>query len=322
MSDLKIHEERIFSKALEGNKPGDPAERSVTVVEYNAGEVSPVIIGLAGFYGTSFSFMNRSFTSIDFISTLEKMVSGKKVDSFIIVLPDTMTSFGGNQYVDSTAVGNYETFITRDLMGFIRNKYGKRNIGLFGKSSGGFGSYNLSIKNPGLFKGFIDVSGDSGFEYCYLRDFPQAIDVLGKTGVTGFLEKYRKSDFHTNQDLNVNGVIAMSAFYSPAPDEEMGIRLPFETSTGELREDVWRKWKKLDPIQNARDSISELKKKKIILQTGSRDEFSINIGMRGLSRILKDNGVDHHFTEYDAGHFGIDYFYEESLPELINGIRD
>lgn len=63
-----------------------------------------------------------------------------------------------------------------------------------------------------------------------------------------------------------------------------------------------------------------LKKMKIILQTGSRDEFSINIGMRGLSNILHDNGVDHQFMEYDAGHFGIDYFYEESLPELINGL--
>ncbi len=320
MGKLKISEESIISKALEGNVPGDPVERAITSIEYNAHEETPVIIGLAGFYGTSFSFLNRSFTSIDFKSTLEKIASTGKVDSFVIILPDTMTSFGGNQYMNSSAVGMYEDFITHDVVDFIKNKYGKRRIGLFGKSSGGFGSYNLSINNPELFRGFIDVSGDAGFEYCYMRDFPQAIDTLGKTGLTEFMKKFRTSDFHTNSDLNVNGVIAMSAFYSPDRSGEMGIELPFDMHTGELKEDVWKKWKKLDPLQNARSHIKDLKKMKIILQTGSRDEFSINIGMRGLSNILHDNGVDHQFMEYDAGHFGIDYFYEKSLPELINGL--
>ena len=320
MINLKITEDRIRSNALEGNYPGDPADRSITTIEYNADEETPVLIGLAGFYGTSFSFLNRSFTSIDFLSTLEKIASTGNVDSFAIVLPDTMTSFGGNQYINSSAVGMYEDFITRDVMDFIKNKYGRRKIGLFGKSSGGFGSYNLSINNPELFRGFIDVSGDAGFEYCYMRDFPQAIDTLSKTGITEFMKKFRSSDFHTNGDLNVNGVIAMSAFYSPDSGREMGIDLPFDTHTGELKDNVWKRWKKFDPLQNAKNHIQDLKKMKIILQTGSKDEFSINIGMRGLSNILHQNGVDHEFMEYDAGHFGIDYFYEKSLPELINGL--
>jgi esterase/lipase superfamily enzyme len=139
-------------------------------------------------------------------------------------------------------------------------------------------------------------------------------------GVAGFLKKFRSSDFHTNSDLNVNGVIAMSAFYSPDRKREMGIDLPFDTHTGELRDDVWRRWKKFDPLQNVKNHIQDLKRMKVILQTGSRDEFSINIGMRGLSNILNDSGVDHEFMEYDAGHFGIDYFYERSLPELIKGL--
>ena len=60
---------------------------------------------------------------------------------------------------------------------------------------------------------------------------------------------------------------------------------------------------------------------RITLQMAFCDELSINIWMRGLSNILRINHMAHHFIEHDAGHFGIDYSYEESLHDPTNGIR-
>ena len=60
---------------------------------------------------------------------------------------------------------------------------------------------------------------------------------------------------------------------------------------------------------------------RITLQMAFCDELSINIWMRGLSNILRINHVIHHFIEDDAGHFGIDHSYEESLHDPTNGIR-
>jgi len=89
----------------------------------------------------------------------------------MIAIPDSMTSLGGNQFINSEAVGNYEDFIIKDVVGWIKHDFGKRKIGIFGKSSCGFGAYNLTVKNPETFSGFVDVSGDSAFEYCYIKRF-------------------------------------------------------------------------------------------------------------------------------------------------------
>ena len=314
---LNISKERIHARSLDGNFLGDPSERDIIIVEHNSKDSTPVLIGLAGFYGTTQSFLNRSFTSQDFLGMLEKMAERDSINSFIIALPDTMTSLGGNQYLNSDAVGNYEDFIVRDVIGFLRERYGKRNLGIFGKSSGGFGSYTLSVRHPDLFQGFVDVSGDAGFEYSYLRDFPSAISALRERGLSGFLKYHREKESHTSSDLNANSAIAMAAFYSPNIAAERRIDLPFDIETGRIREKTWSRWLEFDPLRNIESYFDSLTDMKVILQTGKKDEFSINIGIEGMSRILSSNGVKHDFSEYDEGHFGIDYLYGKSIPSLL-----
>ncbi|WP_393971202.1 hypothetical protein OXIME_001460 [Oxyplasma meridianum] len=70
-------------------------------MEYNSNDETPVLIGLAGFYVTSFSLVKRSFSGIDFLKVLERIAEKKFVESFKIVLLDTMTSQGGNLYLNS-----------------------------------------------------------------------------------------------------------------------------------------------------------------------------------------------------------------------------
>ncbi|MEM0134744.1 MAG: alpha/beta hydrolase [Thermoplasmatales archaeon] len=311
----------IRGNSLKGNFLGDPIEREITVLERNVNDTTPALIGLAGFFGSSASFLNRSYSGEDFFTVLRK-ISEKRTNSFLIFLPDTMTSYYGNQYLNSTAVGDYEDFIVKDVVGFINHKYGKRKVGLFGKSSGGFGSYNLASKHPKVFGGFVDVSGDSGFEYCYLRDFPVAISKLEGMTIERFLKHFKEKPRPDNSELNTMNTIAMAAFYSPNGKRRVGFDLPFDLKYHKFREEIWREWLKFDPIRNIEDRLESIRDEKVILQVGRKDEFSINVGMKGMSKLLDKNNIKHEYREYDEGHFGIEYLYEDSLPSLIRALQD
>ena len=313
---MKIETLRIKSESLKGNRLNDPAERDITVIQYNLNKNTPVLIGLAGFFGSNVSFMNRSYSSMDFPTVLKRIIDHKLLDSFLIVLPDTMTSLGGNQYLNSPSVGNYEDFITRELVSVLNERFGQRKIGLFGKSSGGFGAYTLVSRHPDQFDGFIDVSGDSGFEYCYLRDMATAITTLNKEPMDEIIRKFRSGAVLNREELDTMNIIAMSAFYSPSDNCKFGIELPFDTSSGEFLDSVWKKWNEFDPVRNIDSYAGNLKGKKIILQVGSKDEFSMNIGINTLSKKMKNNGIDHKIDIYDSGHFSLDYTYLDSIPEM------
>jgi pimeloyl-ACP methyl ester carboxylesterase len=310
-----IKEEDVAIDALKNNPLGDPHVRRIITLENMVSNRTPVLVGLPGFFGSGNSFLNKNYTSLDFIDVISKLQNDF---GFIIVLPDTMTKFGGNQFVDSSAVGNYETYITRDLMNYIKSKYDSRDIFLFGKSSGGFGSISLALSYPELYSGFIDISGDSYFPYCYMPDFSTAYMEIRESGMDGFIDSYRKSYTHTQNKLTAYNVIAMAAFYSP---ENTSIKLPFSTATGEIVPEVWERWIKFDPVNRLADEINRLKGKKIVLQTGNRDEFRINIGMNIIHEKLEKSNIEHIYKEYPAGHFNTNYFYLDSFPEILKNYK-
>ncbi|WP_337860114.1 alpha/beta fold hydrolase [Ferroplasma sp.] len=306
-----IVEDKIKAQSLHGNPLGDAWEREIIRIENNVDSNTPVFIGLPGFFGSGNSFMNKSYTSFDFRDVLEKL--GQEYE-YIIILPDTMTKFGGNQFVDSTAIGNYKTYIAEDIVNFIHKLYGKRDIYLFGKSSGGFGSISLTMDYPDLFKGFIDISGDSYFQYSYMQDFPTAYKTIKASTLKDFIETYRKSFTHSQDELTAYNVIAMAASYSP---DGLNINLPFSLDTGEIINEIWEKWLEFDPVNRLKTEINKLRNKIIVLQTGNKDEFRIDIGMNMIHKILEENKIKHYYREYAAGHFNINYFYLDSFPEIL-----
>lgn len=318
--EFTIRKYSIKSKSLLNNFPKDPVKRDIITIERNIRDDTPALIGLAGFFGSSQNFLNHSYLGHDFLSVLRNISVTGKIGSFLIILPDTMTSYFGNQYINSTAVGNYEDFISKDVVQFIKEKFGNKKIGLFGKSSGGFGSYTLGARHPEKFSGFIDVAGDSGFEYCYLRDFPAAISELSSKTPGKFMKDFANNPHPNHSELNTMNVIAMSAFYSPNRASKLGFDFPFDQRYHTLDQQVWERWLTLDPLRNVEEFRESLSDEKIILQVGRRDEFSINIGMNGLSKKMDKLGITHSYKEYDEGHMGIDYLYEESLPILIKAL--
>ena len=53
----------------------------------------------------------------------------------IIALPDCFTTLGGNQYINSLAIGNWADFLTKEMIPIIEEKFpvkrGRENRGVF-----------------------------------------------------------------------------------------------------------------------------------------------------------------------------------------------
>src|SRR3954469_25355671 len=102
----------------------------------------------------------------------------------IIVFADCFTALGGNQYINSSAVGNYADYLTKEIVPFVdaefRTLASREHRGCFGKSSGGYGSLIHPMKYPQYWGAVADHSGDAYFDFVYWHDWPNTLNELMK----------------------------------------------------------------------------------------------------------------------------------------------
>ena len=239
----------------------------------------------------------------------------------IVASPDCFTALGGSQYVDSAAVGNYETHVIGEVVPFLdarfRTKPSPRHRAVTGKSSGGYGALMLGMKHPGVFGALASHSGDAYFDYSYGYDFVKCWNGLRDAGgVAKWLAKFRAAPRVKSDDVLVLNIVAMSACYSPHADGR-GFDLPFDMETGEVRADVMARWRRVDPVVACRRYARNLRKLRgIYVDCGLKDEFALHSGARILVQRLRALGLQPVHEEFDDGHMGIGYRYENSFPWL------
>jgi S-formylglutathione hydrolase FrmB len=244
----------------------------------------------------------------------------------ILVMADGWTRFGGSQYLNSAANGDYEDSIVRDLVAWIDGRYRTlpeaAHRGIDGKSSGGYGALILGMRHPDVFSGVASHSGDATFEYCYLPDFPVAQRAIEKAGgVDAFLDHFlglpKKGD--AVQALNV---VAMAMAYSADPSAgKYRVQMPFDPYSGEILDDVWQRWLALDPLRMAAGHADALRSLRLLyFECGLRDQYNLHLGARMLHRRLDALGVPHEYQEFDDNHSDVNYRYVESLGRLARSL--
>ncbi|MCY0883628.1 MAG: alpha/beta hydrolase-fold protein, partial [Acidianus infernus] len=164
---IRLNFINLESEILKDNPLQDPYIRRIGIIEPEDPIGKPIIIYLSGFLGSSLSMLNYDPLSEDILSRVERLKKEGKINGSIIVLPDMFTKVGGNQYINSQAVGFYEDFLIKELIPYLEEKYKSRKIGLIGKSSGGYGALVLGMKYNEI-KAIASHSGDAYFEYVYL----------------------------------------------------------------------------------------------------------------------------------------------------------
>ena len=307
------------SKVLRGNPLGDPSLRRTPVYlppSYPRKQY-PVYYMLTGFTGFGEMMIQRGAWTESLPERLDRLIAAGKMAEAIVVMPDCFTRYGGSQYLNSTATGRYEDHLVRELVPFIDQTYrtnGRRAV--LGKSSGGYGAMVLGMRHPKVFQALACHSGDMYFEYCYLADFPKAIDLLRKHGgLDKFIKAWEKLPKRMAGSLHAAvNTIAMASCYSPRGKK---IDLPFDLKTGEIRQAVWRRWKAWDPVNLLDRHAKDLKKLDcVFVDCGTRDQFALHHGARIFAAKARRLGVRVTHEEFDDDHSSISYRYDRSFSVL------
>ena len=331
---MNIIIENFESQALRGNALGDPTTRQVPVYlppsyDETPDRRYPVVYLLHGFTGNSAAWLNiNPFYTPTVPERFERLIQTGSCGEMILVFPDGYTSLGGSQYVNSSATGHYEDYMVSDLVNYIDGKYrtlGAEGRGIAGKSSGGFGAVRLALRHPNVFRAFASHAGDMYFDYSYKPDFPKAVNGLAAylaepDPINAFLAAFVEAE-NKGKMIDTLNIVAMAACYSPLGNT---FELPFDLYTGEIRPATWDRWLDFDPVVmlDQPEYLEALKDMKgAYLDAGTRDEYNLHLGARIFVARATAKGATVHHEEFEAGHMGINYRYDVSLPFLWNALK-
>jgi Putative esterase len=323
-------EETVFeSEALRGNPLGDPPERPLWVYlppgyDDEPERRYPSVYMIQGLTGQLDMWRNRAAFRRNFPELADDLFARGEAPPCILVWVDCWTSIGGSQFLDSPGTGRYHTYLCDEVVPWVDANYrtlaaaGHRAIA--GKSSGGYGAMVTPILRPDLFGGLATHAGDALFEACYLPEFRETVRALREEyggSYERFWEDFRSRPALSKESDNVLlNDWCMAACYSADPDGT--VRLPFDTYTGELLPDVWERWLAWDPVRMVPRHAEALRSLvAIYIDSGTKDEWYLDLGAEAFRRALDDVGVtDVHFELFEAGHMGIEYRYPLSLRYL------
>lgn len=320
------------SELLRDNPLGDPVRRLHPVYlpsGYDTGHRRyPVLVSLAAYTNAGPGQVGWRNHGESLPQRLDRLMASGKMPPAIVLFPDCYTSLGGNQYVNSPALGPYADYLLDELIPALDLRY--RTIAepasraLFGKSSGGFGALHLAMTVSGRFAAVACHAGDCGFDRVYLRDFPACCDVLARHGrdPAAFVRAFWRAGRPDGASFHAMMTLCLAASYSPAPGQPLNLALPFDLETCVVDEALWKRWLEFDPVRRVERSVDNLRALKgLWIDAGSRDQYFIHYGTRELHRRLAHAGIDHHFEEFDGSHSGIDWRYDHSLPWLLQRLK-
>ena len=353
------------SRVLAGNPLGDPHVRRFPVwlppqydraAGQSRGRRFPVLFDLVGYTASGPAHLNWKGFEENVAEQAERLLFEKRMGPVILVFPDCDTRLGGNQYINSPAIGDYADYLVRELIPYVDGQFrtlaAREHRGCFGKSSGGYGAIVHGMKYARHWGAIADHSGDSYFDFCYRSDWPNTLtelarfrderalrrpraggaDVLraarkARTGrddgrVARFLEAIARSRKPSAAQVHCLMNLCMAATYDPDPGAPNGFRLPFNVETGELLPARWRRWLAHDPVHLVARYAAQLRTLRgIYIDCGWRDQFHLHYGNRQLAVQLARHRIAHRYEEFDDTHSGIDYRMDVSLPFLYRALK-
>lgn len=325
-----VHRLMLDSRALAGNRLGDPTDRIVDVYvpAGHDGSDLPLLVDLVGFTAGGPAHTNWKNFGENVPERLDRLIGEGSMPPVVAAFPDCFSRLGGNQYVNSPILGNYEDFLIAEMLPAVESRFGcggSGKRGVFGKSSGGYGALVHAMLHPDIWAAAASHSGDAGFETLYLAEFPQLLRALAKSGnsIEQWLATFEAKPKIDGKDTMVLLMLAQAASFDPAPDEDtfLGLRLPVTMDTCEIIADRWQNWLRWDPavmVETHADAIGRLKA--FFFDCGTEDQYNILYGSRRIHRSLDEKGIAHHYEEFADNHSGVDYRMDISLPYLAKAL--
>jgi Putative esterase len=316
----------VDSQAITNNVLGDPSRRRVDIYvpAGHDGTDLPLLVDLVGFTGGGPAHTNWKSFGENAPERLDRLIGSGAMKPCVVAFPDCFTRLGGNQYINSAAMGNWADFLIEEMLPAVETEYncgGDGRRGCFGKSSGGYGAMVHALLYPDVWAGAACMSGDMGFELMFATDFAVALRALARHdgSIKTFMDKLEANPKPSGDDIHVLMALAMCATYDPDPNAYLGIRLPVTLDTCERIPERWANFMKWDPLEMLDEHGAGLKKLKALwIECGDVDQYNLVYGARRMTKRLTEMGVSHEYREFPDNHSSIDYRLDEVLPFLAD----
>lgn len=290
------------SRSLKNNALHDPARRKIAIfvpAQYTNNARLPIVYYLPGYGGSSENFIRRSNQWLAFTQKLADQVA-----PMLLVAVDGRSRWGGSQYLDSPAQGKYASYVCVDVVRAVESRYpaplnGVRRI-IAGHSSGGFGALRLGMAEQTLFDGVIALSPDSDFPVTHLP----LVKLRGVTNAPwSEIKLLAAGAAPAPKDGDLLYAVGLSAAYAPVGRFHPGHFEWLYDARGHLRQSVWQRWLRNDPL-----TIAETKwrafsaRQAIYLDGAAHDEYSANIGAREIYKAICNRSTRCTFYEPPGRH--------------------
>jgi S-formylglutathione hydrolase len=285
---------KVHGKSLEGNLEGDSPDRDVFVYlppSYATSKTRryPVVYFIHG-YGIN---AERYWNIMTVPDAADKDVSTGAAHEMILVHPDAFTIYNGSMYSSSPTTGDWETFLTQELVSYVDTHYrtlaNRGSRGLAGHSMGGYGTLRLSMKYPEVFSSIYAMSS------CCLMNNPGA-------GRGPAATKEADSDKGKKKGGGgfSNVLFAEAAAWSPNPaNPPQFFDLP--TKDGQVQPAIAAKWVANSPLAMVPQYVTNLKKlHAIAMDVGLQDGLLAT--NQEMDQSLTQLGVTHTFETYEGDH--------------------
>lgn len=312
--DLTIH-----SPALENNRLGDPADQPVSIVlpaayAQDAQRRFPVLYFLHGY-----SDRTPRHDAAEFVrAALDRQIAAGAAQPFIVVLPNGLNKYLGAFYANSSTTGNWDDYITRDVVRYVDTHY--RTLAdpahrlIAGHSMGGYGALTLAFRHPDVFGSVYAMS-------------PCCTDLVADGGPSNSAWKVIPT-LHSPSDVPaalykgqffVAADAAMDAALDPDPASPIFGDPPFRLVNGQLRTDpeAFRRIASNMPANMVIPLLPNiLQLRAIFIEYGAQENFThIIIGAQELSQRLAAAGVAHTLEVFEGDH--VDHLTERIANHLL-----
>jgi enterochelin esterase-like enzyme len=292
---------KVHGPSLEGNLEGDDPTRDV-VVYFPPGYAEaparryPVVYFLHGYTVGAEAYVGF----LNLPDAADRAIANGARE-MIVVLPDAYTVYSGSMYSNSPTTGDWEGYVSQDLVTYIDEHYRtiptRESRGLAGHSMGGYGTMRIGMKHPETFAALYAMSS-----CCLMNDPARGGDaVLRAAQERGIAEGGEQAAGRQGAGGGfANALSAQAAAWAPNPDNPpQYFDLPFKD--GELQPLIAAKWLANSPLVMVDQYVPSLKKYRAIsLDVGNADPLGAdNVG---LDAALTRLGIEHAFEQYEGGH--------------------
>lgn len=293
---LKVQRITVHSRALEGSLEGDSADREVLVVlppSYAKAPQRryPVVYALHGY-----SIGAQQWTGEIHVPQVIEGALAKGAHEMIFVFPDSKTVHNGSMYSSSVTTGDFETFISRDLVAYVDSHYRtlprRESRGLVGHSMGGYGATRIGMKHSDVFSALYLMS-------------PCCLSSRSLFGVTPEAMKayaaMKSPADSAKLEWMQRGTLAAAAAWSPNPkNPPLYLDLPL-TEDGKPRDDVLARWAANAPLSFVDQYVGGLKRyAAIAMDVGDKDGLKADTAR--LHDVLESYGIANSFELYEGDH--------------------